>query len=96
MNSRTLKKAMLAVSFFLSLIGLYGSTALATPDCEPGSSQQTDTRESKSNQESTNALVETSTVQVIDLPDKINRLKEKLKNANEVNTIASRHCADRR
>lgn len=84
MNGRALKKTMLTASFFLSLIGLYGSTALATPDCEPGSSQQTDTSESKSNQDLTDALVETSAVQVVDLPDKINRLKEKLKNANEV------------
>lgn len=84
MNSRALKKTMLTASFFLSLIGLYGSTALATPDCEPGSSQQIDTSESKNNQELTDALVEAPTVQVIDLPDKINRLYDKLKNANEV------------
>jgi hypothetical protein len=84
MNSHALKKTVLATSFFLSLIGLYGSTALPAPECEPGSSEQTDTSESKNNQGPTEALVEAPTVQVIDLPDKINRLYDKLKNANEV------------
>ncbi|HEX8541375.1 MAG TPA: hypothetical protein VF671_06705 [Pseudomonas sp.] len=84
MNNLILKKTMLATSLFLALSGLYGSTALATPACDPDNSQQANTTESNTNQDFTGALTEVTDVQITDLPDKINSVFDKLENAGDV------------
>lgn len=84
MNNITLKKTMLATSPFLVLSGLYGSTTLATPACDPDDSQQANTTESNTNQDFTGALTEVTNVQITDLPDKINSVFDKLENAGDV------------
>lgn len=84
MNNCTLKKTMLATSLFLALSGLYSSTSLATPECGPDTSQQTNTLEGESDKDSTAALTETIDIQITDLPDKINRVFDKLEGAGDV------------
>lgn len=84
MNSRVLKKTMLAASFFLALSGLYGSTALAAPDCEPDNSQPDNTTESESKKDIAGSLTQASHVKITDLPDKINSILDTLESASDV------------
>lgn len=84
MNNCTLKKTLLATSIFLALSGIYGSTALATPACDPDTLQQANTLEGKSTQEPTDALTDVTDVQITDLPDKINSIVDKLESAGDV------------
>jgi len=84
MNNITLKKTMLATSLFIALSGLYGSTALATPACDPDDSQLAYMTENNSNQDLVGALTEATDVQITELPDKINRIFDKLETASDV------------
>ncbi|MCI8209618.1 hypothetical protein AUC61_08725 [Pseudomonas sp. S25] len=84
MNNCTFKKILLATSLFLALSGLYGSTALAIPACDPDTSQQANTPEMNSSQDQTETPPENTDVQIIDLPDKINNVFGKLESAGDV------------
>lgn len=75
---------MLTASLLLALSGLYGSTVLATPVCDPDAGQQANILEGESNKEPTAVLTETTDIQITDLPDKINRVFDKLENAGDV------------
>ena len=75
---------MLATSIFLALSGLCGSTALATPACDPDTSQQANIAESEIDKEPTAVLTESTGIQVIDLPDKINSVVDRLESASDV------------
>ena len=85
MNNLTFKKTMIATSLLLALSGLYGSTALATPDCDPNNSDQANTTESKSDQYLSDTFTEAADVQITELPDKINSVIDKPATASEVN-----------
>jgi hypothetical protein len=54
----------------------------ATPACDPDNKQEANTSESNSNQDSTSGPIEAIDVQIIDLPDKINRVFDKLETAS--------------
>lgn len=80
MNNVTFKKTMLTTTLLLILGGLYGSTVLATPDCNPDNSEQTNTPENKR----PGAVTEAIDIQITDLPDKINSVIGKPATASEV------------
>jgi hypothetical protein len=84
MNNRTLKKTMLSTSLTLALSGLQGSIALATPACYPDNNVIVNTPEINSSQDISGAPTENTEVQINELPDKINRVFDKLENADEV------------
>ncbi|MCD5970359.1 hypothetical protein [Pseudomonas quasicaspiana] len=84
MNNCTLKRTMLTTSLFLALSGVNSSTVLAKPVDDPDTIQQANTLEGESDKESTAALTETTDVQITDLPDKINRVFDKLEGAGDV------------
>lgn len=84
MNNCTFKKTLLTTSLLLALSGLYGSTALAIPACDPDTSQQANIAETSSSQDQTETPPENTDVQIIDLPDKINNVFGKLESAGDV------------
>ncbi|WP_122666102.1 hypothetical protein [Pseudomonas viridiflava] len=84
MNKCTRKKTMIATSLFLALSGVYGSTALAIPACDPDASQQANLAETSSHQDLTGVTPEPADIQITELQDKINSVVGKLESASDV------------
>jgi hypothetical protein len=84
MSNHAFRKTLLNASLIWALSGLHGATAAATPECDPGNTQLAGPTENISNEEPTEAPSKTSNVEIVDLPDKINRIFDKLETASDV------------
>jgi len=84
MNNHTYNKTILTTSLLLLMTGLFGSTAGATPACDPHNSPETNTIESTSNVDRASEPTDSLDVEITDLPDKINRVLDKLETASDV------------
>lgn len=84
MKNLAYKKAALGTSIILTLSGFFGPMAGASPGCDEDKIQKTSTDESPIDQPPSNELAEPTDTQPIELPDKVNRIFDKLKNATDV------------
>lgn len=83
MNKCAYKKTALATSMILTIGVLFAPVAAARADCEDNM-QNTGINESTIDQAPTNELAEPTDTQFIELPDKINRIFDKLETATDV------------
>ncbi|MDD1967423.1 hypothetical protein NPS29_19010 [Pseudomonas putida] len=84
MNSHAYKKTAIAASLLLTLTGLFSTMACADPACDPDETRASNTSESTPTQVSSDEFVEPTDAQLTELPDKINRIFDKLETAGDV------------
>jgi hypothetical protein len=84
MSNHAYNKTAIAVSLALTLTGLFSTIAGADPACDPDDLRALNTGDSPLAQVSSDELVEPTDAQFTELPDKINRIFDKLETASDI------------